>query len=131
MDKNKAKIFLLDLNTQLLEIKHRNSDQCDKAGFGFSDRFSVDQELKIISDLQSLLENDNDFSDLIEDYRTLFKLHPNLKSEYKRLKQIPKLQKAIIDESTRIKNKIDSICFSCRQLSDISNSISFKPSTTR
>ena len=126
MDKNKAKIFLLDLNTQLLEIKHRNSDQCDKAGFGFSDRFSVDQELKIISDLQSLLENDNDFSDLIEDYRTLFKLHPNLKSEYKRLKQIPKLQKAIIDESTRIKNKIDSICFSCRQLSDLSNSISFK-----
>lgn len=127
MDKNQLKKFLDDLKIQLLDYKYRAPDNFNKIGFGITDSFSPEYELSFISELQELLDYDseNDFSELIENYKTLFKLHPNLKLEYKRLKQIPKLQKSIIDESNKIKNKIDSICFSCRKLSDISNSINF------
>lgn len=117
------------MKIQLLDYKYRAPENFNKIGFGITDSFSPEYELSFISELKELLDYDseNDFSELIENYKTLFKLHPNLKLEYKRLKQIPKLQKSIIDESNKIKNKIDSICISCRQLSDIYNSINFNP----
>lgn len=133
MDKNitkkKEKMikFLYYLKDQLSQLNIRNPSCSDKIGFGFTDYFSPNQEIEIILDLNSYLNSGNDFNDLLSDYRALFKLHPNIKYEYQRLKQIPKLQKSIINESSKIKKQIDSICISCQQLSDISNSINSDP----
>lgn len=117
--------FLSSLKAQLAALNSRNPENNSKAGFGFTDFLSPDDEIKIISDILKVINSSGSFKEYESAYKLLSKLSPNLKSDYKRLKRIPNIQKGIISDTNRLKQNIDTILLSCQQLSAISRSINF------
>ena len=117
--------FLNSIKSQLVDSNSRSPENNSKVGFGFTDFLSPDDEIKIISDILKVINSSGSFKEYESAYKLLSKLNPNLKADYKRLKRIPNIQKSIIADTNRLKQNIDTILLSCRQLSAISHTIDF------